>query len=426
MNLKISNSTLNGEISVPGSKSHTIRAVAIASMAEGYSTIVNPLLSGDTLSSLNAAEALGAEVERKNDFWRIKGIRKIKQFAKTIDLGNSGTSLRIFTALSALGNTTYKFDGDSSLRTREMKPLLNSLEELGAETSSTNYKCPLSVRGPLRGGHTTIDAKSSQFLTALLLASPLIRGNKTEITVTHINEKPYIEITLDWLKRQEIEIDYTEDFFYFSIPSKQAYKKFEYSIPADFSTATFPLLAASITKGEIKIKNLDFNDYQGDKEIFSIFEKMGVHLEKKENLVIVKGPEKLKPITVDLNSTPDALPALSVAMCFAEGKSEILNVPQARIKETDRIASMTCELRKMGAEIEELPDGMIIYGKGQLNGKEVNGHEDHRIIMALCIAGLAANGDTIVNGVESAGVTYPGFIKDFKKLGANFSEIMHS
>jgi len=423
MNLKVFNSILNGEITIPGSKSHTIRAVAIATMAEGNSIIVNPLVSGDTLSSLNAAEALGAEVEKRNDFWKIKGRSKIKQFSKTINLGNSGTSLRIFTALSALGDTTYKFDGDSSLRTREMKPLLNSLEELGAKTSSTNYKCPLSIRGPLQGGHTRINGKSSQFITALLIASPLIKGNNTEITVTHLNEKPYLEITLDWLKKQNIELDYTEDLLNFKIPSKQAYKKFEYSIPADFSTATFPLLAATITRGEIEIKNLDFNDPQGDKEIFNIFEKMGAHIEKKGNVVIVKGPKKLKPISVDLNATPDALPALSVAMCFAEGKSEILNVPQARIKETDRIACMTCELRKMGAEIEELPDGMVIYGKGHLTGKEVDGHEDHRIVMSLSIAGLAANGETIVKGIESASITYPAFIKDFKKLGANFLEL---
>lgn len=421
MELLCERSVLAGEISVPGSKSHTIRAVAIASMADGVSMIVNPLVSGDTLSSLNAAEGLGAEFERKNDFWRIKGnCGVLRQCTKTIDLGNSGTSLRIFTALAALGDTVYKFDGDDSLRTREMKPLLNSLEELGAQTQSRNGKCPLSVRGALCGGVTKIEAKSSQFLSALLLSSPLIKSKDTEIIVTLLNEKPYVEITLDWLKKQQIELESSSDLSNYKIKRRQRYLAFESVIPADFSTATFPLVAAAVTGSEIRIKNLDFEDRQGDKEVFNILGKMGVEVIKGAEWTIVKAPEKLKSLSLDLNATPDALPAISVAMCFAEGESRILNVPQARIKETDRIAAMTCELRKMGADIEELEDGMIIRGRGGLKGASVDGHGDHRIVMALAIAGLAAEDKTIVRGAEAAGVTYPDFIKDFKKLGARF------
>ncbi len=420
MKILSSKSVIEGEISVPGSKSHSIRAVAIATMAEGTSIIVAPLSSGDTISSLVAAKAFGAEIEKKNDFWRIRGVGgKIRDCRKTIDLGNSGTSLRIFTALASLSDYKYSFDGDSSLRTREMLPLLSSLEALGVKTISTNTKCPISVCGPLQGGCSTVEGKSSQFVSALLFATPLAKKN-SEISVIGLNEKPYVEITLDWLKRQEIEIEHEADLTKFWIKGKQCYKAFESSIPADFSTATFPLVAAAISGGEIKIKNLDFNDRQGDKEIFSIMEKMGVKIEKKSEWTTVKGPKKLNPISVDLNATPDALPALAVAMCFADGKSEIINTPQARIKETDRIASMTCELRKMGAEIEELHDGMIINGDGQLKGNLVDGHDDHRIVMALAIAGLAADGQTIVEGAEAASVTYPNFVRDFLKIGAKF------
>ncbi len=415
-------SALGGEICVPGSKSHSIRAVAVATMAEGSSTIVNPLSSGDTLSSLAASEAFGAEVRKKNDFWRIKGVGgKLRPCAKTIDLGNSGTSLRIFTALASLADTAYSFDGDSSLRTREMKPLLDSLRDLGVETSSAGGKCPLSVRGPLKGGQTSIEGNSSQFVTALLFAAPLAKGG-TGIEVTRLNEKPYVEITLDWLRKQEIEMEFSQDLSSYRIKGGQAYKPFELPIPADFSTATFPLVAAAIAGGELRIRNLDFNDRQGDKEIFATIAKMGVEVEKGPEWTLARGPKRLKAISVDLNSTPDALPALAVAMCFAEGRSEILNVPQARIKETDRIACMARELRKMGADIEELPDGMIINGGRGLKGALLDGHGDHRIVMALAIAGLAAEGRTIVDGSEAAAVTYPGFIRDFARLGARFKE----
>jgi 3-phosphoshikimate 1-carboxyvinyltransferase len=390
-------------------------------MAEGKSAIINPLVSGDTLSSLNAAESFGAEIERKNDFWKIKGIGgKFRNFSKKpVDIGNSGTSLRFFTGLASLADNVFSFDGDKSLRTREMRPLLSSLEELGAEIKSTNGKCPLSVRGPLKGGKTRIEGKSSQFVTSLLLATPLIKAD-SQIEVFNLNEKPYIEITLDWLKKQNIEIEYADDLLNFKIKGHQAYKAFESPIPADFSTATFPLVAAAVTKGEVNIKNLDFNDRQGDKDVFKIMEKMGMEIKRDGEWTSVKALRKLNPISVDLNSTPDALPALSVAACFAEGKTELLNVPQARIKETDRIACMTCELRKMGAKIEELEDGMIIHGTGSLNGTVVDGHDDHRIVMALAIAGLSSKGQTTVKGVEAASVTYPNFISDFQKLGAKF------
>jgi 3-phosphoshikimate 1-carboxyvinyltransferase len=424
MDICVSKSKIAGEIAVPSSKSHTIRAVAIASMAEGKSAIINPLVSGDTLSSLNAAESFGAEIERKNDFWKIKGIGgKFRACSKkTVYLGNSGTSLRIFTGLASLADNVFSFDGDKSLRTREMRPLLSSIEELGAEIKSANGKCPLSVRGPLKGGRTKIEGKSSQFVTSLLLATPLIKAD-SQIEVFKLNEKPYLEITLDWLKKQNIEIEYADDFSNFKIKGHQAYKAFESLIPADFSTATFPLVAAAITKGEVKIKNLDFNDRQGDKDVFKIMEKMGMEIKRDREWTSVKAPSKLNPISVDLNSTPDALPALAVAACFAEGKTELLNVPQARIKETDRIACMTCELRKMGAKVEELEDGMIIHGTGYLDGTVVDGHDDHRIVMALAIAGLSSKGQTTVKGVEAASVTYPNFIRDFQKLGAKFCEV---
>jgi 3-phosphoshikimate 1-carboxyvinyltransferase len=299
-----------------------------------------------------------------------------------------------------------------------MAPVLSALEMLGAKTVSKDGKCPLSIQGPIRGGKTSVEGKSSQFLTAILLAVPLIEGD-TEISVFNLNEKPYVEITLDWLNRQNIKYEYSKDLLSFKIKGAQAYRPFELTIPADFSTATFPLVAAAVTGGEVTIRNLDFNDRQGDKEVFSYLEKMGMDIKRGFEKTIVKSSGRLSGVDLDLNSTPDALPAMAVAACFASGTTRLLNVPQARIKETDRIACMTCELRKMGADIEELPDGMVIRNS-KLHGTEVDSYHDHRIAMALAIAGLNAEGKTLVKNAESAAVTYPEFVDDFRRLGAAF------
>lgn len=419
MKLEVNKSIINGEISVPGSKSHTIRAVAIATMADGISKIHRPLISGDTLSSLNAASAFGAEIDKKKELWIIRGVAgKPLMKPGVIDVGNSGTTLRIFGGLSSISSHKTEFDGDDSLRTRHMAPVLSALEMLGAKTVSKDGKCPLSIQGPIRGGKTSVEGKSSQFLTAILLAVPLIEGD-TEISVFNLNEKPYVEITLDWLNRQNIKYEYSKDLLSFKIKGAQAYRPFELTIPADFSTATFPLVAAAVTGGEVTIRNLDFNDRQGDKEVFSYLEKMGMDIKRGFEKTIVKSSGRLSGVDLDLNSTPDALPAMAVAACFASGTTRLLNVPQARIKETDRIACMTCELRKMGADIEELPDGMVIRNS-KLHGTEVDSYHDHRIAMALAIAGLNAEGKTLVKNAESAAVTYPEFVDDFRRLGAAF------
>ncbi len=416
----IKKSVVNGVIEVPGSKSHTIRAVAVASVADGISFIRSPLISEDAISSIGAARRLGAVIDMKKDVWTVQGTgARFKKPSEIMDMGNSGTSLRIFSALAALGDFEVSFDGDSSLRTRLMGPLLSALEKLGAKTSSREGKCPLSLKGPIKGGKTEVEGKTSQFVTALLFACPLCPAD-TEIKVFNLNEKPYVEITLDWLDKQNIAYEMSSDMLCFKIKGGQKYKPFDLTIPADFSTATFPLVAAAVTGGAVDIRNLDFNDRQGDKAVFSFMEKMGMTVKHEGKLTSVSRSGALKGAGLDLNDTPDALPALAVAAAYAEGRTVLGNAPQARIKETDRIACMCSELKKMGADIEELPDGLVINGGRPLHGAEVESYGDHRIAMALSIAGMGASGETIVNEAQSASVTYPDFYEDFKKLGADF------
>lgn len=419
MKIKVRKSQLNGEITVPGSKSHTIRALAIATAAKGESIIRDPLISGDTLACVNAAQSLGAKVVKEKNLWKINGTEgRFTQPEKSIDMQNSGTSLRVFTGLAAMAGFSVGFDGDDSLRSRPMGQLLDALQELGVSVESNGGKCPLSVKGPAKGGKTTVDGASSQFLTSLLIALPLAVDD-SEIKVFNLNEKPYVEITLDWLSRQGIQLEYNDDMSRFHIKGGQKYSAFDSIIPADFSTAAFPLVGAALTGGEVLIRNLDFNDRQGDKAVFDYLERMGTKIERQEKVTKVTASSQLSGREFDLNATPDALPVMAVAGACANGVTSLLDCPQARIKETDRIKCMTCELRKLGVDIEELEDGMIINSGNKLTGTEVEGYDDHRIVMALTIAGMVAEGETLINGAEAAAVTYPSFIEDFSRLGAD-------
>jgi 3-phosphoshikimate 1-carboxyvinyltransferase len=335
-------------------------------------------------------------------------------------MGNSGTGLRILSGIAGTADCKITFDGDASLRSRPMGQLTDALSNLGVKVETRDGKCPVSFAGPLQGGKTEVVGTSSQFLTSLLFACPFAK-NDTEIFPIDLQEKPYVEITLGWLKRLGVEFEAAPDMSYFKVPCGQKFKAFDWTIPADFSTAAFPLGAGAVAGGEVRIKNLDFNDLQGDKAVFEFVEQFGAKVERLAEYTRVSAGE-LCAVELDLNATPDALPLLAVVAACAKGTTRFVNVAQARIKETDRITCMTRELRKMGIDVHELPDGMIIQG-GKLRGAELESYDDHRIAMALTVAALAADGESIINDAESAAVTYPDFISDFKALGADINEI---
>ena len=425
MHLSVKHSQINGETAVPGSKSHTIRALAIASLAKGSSIIKAPLVSDDTLSCLSAACALGAWVRRGDDsMWQVIGTGgRMIEPARPLDMGNSGTGLRIFSALAALSSSPISFDGDESLQNRPMEPLLAALNDLGAKTESNDGHCPLTITGPIGGGETSVDGTSSQYLSALLLAAPLAEGD-TILNVPFLNEVPYVEMTLAWLKRQCINVKYNKNYTRFHVVGRQQFKPFNETIPGDFSTAAFPLAAAIVTGGGIMIRNLDFNDPQGDKAFVDLARRMGANIETGPGFARVKpGPVKLHAAELDLNSTPDLLPILSVVAACADGITVLKNVAQARRKETDRIAVMAHELTKMGIQVEEFEDGMAITG-GKLRPAHVDSFRDHRVAMSLAIAGMTCDEDeeepTLIDSAECIGVTYPTFVNDFSRLGAGF------
>lgn len=423
MNLKIKKSALTGTVQIPASKSHTIRAIAIAALAEGKSIIHNPLISEDALSAVNIYSALGARIDtRENNKWVVTGTAgKIRQSSEILDVGNSGTTLRLAIGSAALAdkNTKIRMTGDKQIQTRPVGPLLKALKNLGAKASSVklNDKPPVEIAGTLSGGKTEIECVTSQFLSSLILACPLASGDSV-IDVTLLNEPDYVKITTDWLKWQDIKFTCTDDLKHFEIPGNQKFNAFEKQIPADFSSATFFLCAASFLPGsDILIKGLDFSDSQPDKEVVNYLRKMGANITSQEDGVRVVASE-IKGCEIDMNRTPDALPAIAVTAAFAKGMTKLTNVAQARVKETDRIACMSKELKKLGATITEESDGMIIE-PATCKSACFFGHHDHRIVMSMAIAGMGCTDTSDITTAEAMNVTFPGFVTEMQNLGAN-------
>ena len=426
MILTVKTSCLSGVVDVPGSKSHTIRAVAIASLANGTSRIHKPLISSDALSAVACYRALGAKINTENDdLWVINGINgQINPIETQIDVGNSGTTMNLAIGTCALISPKKEvlLTGDHQIQKRPVGPILNAVKDLGAHGIARrgNGCPPVVISGTLIGGKTTLECKSSQYLSSLLLACPLAEGT-SEITVPLLYEPDYARITLNWLDKQGIQYEMKDDLSWFRIPGGQHYAAFNLPIPADFSSATFFLCAGALIGEEILIQGLDFDDSQPDKAVADYLIAMGADLScHKEGIRV--GRSELVGCEIDMNRTPDALPAMAVTACFAEGETRLVNVPQAREKETDRIACMAKELKKIGADIEELPDGLVI--RGHVNGSNltaapVSGYGDHRIVMAMSIAGMALDGQMTIDTAEAMNVTFPEYVTLMAQLGAD-------
>ncbi len=408
---------LSGKIIIPSSKSQTIRALLISVFSRGVSYIKHPLISDDTESCINAVKAMGADVNiLENGDITVDATYAFSDMDElSIDAGNSGTTEYLsLPMLSSLG-IQVNIDGDEMLRKRPLKPLLDALESLGAETESTEGFPPASIRGPLDGGECTIECKTSQYLSGLLLGAPLAIGD-SHIKCSVLFEKPYVKMTLKWLDDQGIKYRISDDLEEVWVKGGQSYKPLDTYIEGDFSSASFFFVAAAIHGTEVTVEGLDKNSTQGDKEILNILEKMGCSIKWNGIAVTVKGPEKLKGGVFDLNAIPDTLPALSVAAAFAEGDTILENVEQARIKETDRIKVMRENLNELGVEADERRDALVVHGKGSVKGGKAKGYGDHRVIMALAILGTKTEEETEIDDVSAASVTFPTFFDLLEKL----------
>ncbi|MDR2246971.1 MAG: 3-phosphoshikimate 1-carboxyvinyltransferase [Treponema sp.] len=440
MRIRIRPHRFSGTVRVPASKSHTIRRLFIAALGAGVSEILYPLDSLDARSCAAVCRGLGADItehygaepscpnpadEQGNRLvrWTVQGVGTAGPHAppEPLDVGNSGTTLFLALAAAALGREPVIFTGDGQIARRGAGPLLEALRGLGVTVDSAPNGCvPITVRGPWKGGRVSLSCPTSQYLSALLLAAPLApAGRVTEIDVPLLNEKPYIDLTLSYLRAQGVPWEGRADYSAFRIPGGASYGPVNGPVAGDFSSAAFPgcaaatggLPAASIG-GPVVLAGLDPHDPQGDKAIFDMLARMGCDVawdrQGDEWRLTVSRAGPLNGGTFDLNATPDLLPVAAALGACARGETALVNAAHARIKETDRIAVMAEELRKLGADITERPDGLVIRG-GALRGGAVDGHGDHRVVMALAVAALGASGPVEIGGAESAAITYPAF-----------------
>jgi 3-phosphoshikimate 1-carboxyvinyltransferase len=418
---------LSGSVSVPPSKSYTHRAVLMASLADQGgrgkgSRIRNPLLSRDTNATVDACAAMGAEMERGKWLLTIRGTRP-KVPDDVVNVENSGTTLRFMTSAFSLAQEGYVvLTGDLSIRRRPMQPLLDALRQLGVEAQSSrgNGCAPVIVKaGGMRGGRAAIRGDvSSQFISSLLISSPMAEGD-TRLEVADAVSRPYIEMTLRLADLFGVRVE-KKGYSEFEIPAGQEYAAADFTVPADFSSASFIVAAAAMMGGRVRIENLDASLPQGDARIVQIVKRMGAKVaEENGALVVSSDGGKLRGGKFDLGDTPDLLPVVAALALRCDSPVEVVGTAHARFKETDRIAIVAQELSKLGVSVKEREDGLrILPQRGRLEPAPMDAHDDHRMFMAFSLASMLIPGGTPIIGAESLDVSYPTFLEDIKKLGA--------
>lgn len=430
---------LSGTVQVPSSKSQTIRGLIFGLLANGRSTLINPLASDDTNTAIKVLTRLGAKIEFGNNRITVKSTGKPSLSSLTghlpqrgrsggavLHTGDSGITTRFI--LPALGlradfNRPIVLDCGQQMRQRPIQSLVQALNDLGMDIKYQQLpgQCPLLVRGKLTGGQTQVDGTTSQYISALLMSLPLAEKDSV-ITVKNLHERPYVDMTLNWLNSFGINYGHSKskNIDRYKIKGRQTYKYFRRSIPGDFSSASYFLAAGALMGQKVILKGLDMADPQGDKRLVVILKAMKAGIQVTRSSITISKAKNLRGIKIDANDIPDLVPTLAVLGTQAGGRTEISNVRQARIKETDRLHSMTQGLRAMGAKVVEKADGLIIY-QSHLKGAQVQGFNDHRTVMALALAGMLASGTTTVRGAEAVNKTFPEFYRLMKKLGAKIS-----
>ena len=415
MDVTIKRSEINGVAHPPSSKSYTHRAILSASLSPN-ATVHNPLISDDTLATLNCCIKIGALVRRVHNSFKIYGCQEIEG-GKYFYAANSGTTMRLFIGILSLSKSPkYSvLDGDESLKRRPNYELALALNKLGANIKGFNkFEPPIWVKGVVKGGEVEIEAKSSQFVSSLLFTLPLANGDSI-IRVSNLKSKPYVDITLHVLEESGIDIEADNNTYY--IQGGQSYRLRSFKVPADFTSASY-LIAAGILAGKVKILNM-FDSKQGDKRIVEIVKEMGGKVKwNKDTGVILAENSELEGVEVDAKDIPDLVPTISILAAVAKGKTVIYNAEHLKIKEINRIEGIYHNLKKLGVNVRKREDGLEIVG-GKIEGGFVESFGDHRMALAFSLLGLIAEKGVTVRNAEVVSVSYPGYFDVLKRLGAN-------
>ena len=444
-------SVLSGHITVPGSKSHTIRALILAAMADGTSHISNPLPSNDCLSTAAAVKKVGAEVDfgegsdgagEPGAVWTVRGAgAKLHLPDSPIDVGNSGSLMYFLCPVLSTLPGECTFTGDESICRRPVNHLIDALCQFGANGRSLNNgpdgkpgtTPPFSFCGPIDVNKTLVtEGALSQYISGFMMAASRLNGT-LKMELTNPKETPYLTMTKLWLESVGVPVQISPDFKKIWVTGPVPFKAFDRAVPSDWEGVAFPLIAALISGSKITIDNVDGSGSQGDDKIVEVLQSVGADIDWRRDAgeLVVRGGKTLSTagltdgqLTVEMSAFPDAICALAVIACFIEGKTVFTDIDICRKKETDRIKAMTSELTKLGAHVVDEGYRMVVYGDGgrSLHGGEVESYKDHRIVMSLACLGLGfkAGEQVTVNDAEWCSVTFPKFFEVMNDIGAGF------
>ena len=412
--------TLRGEVEIPPSKSISHRAIICAGLSNGVSTIENTGSSEDITATCAAMNSFGAEITKKNNSFIIKGSDKININNSYIDCFESGSTLRFLIPVALTGGGKVTFTGRGKLVDRPLMPYYDIFDEQKIKYKNVGGKLPLTIDGKLKPGDIKVNGNiSSQFISGLLFALPLVDGDSKITITTEMESKPYIDLTLDALKRFGISIE-NNGYKEFNISGNQEYKAADLKIEGDFSQAAF-WLASGALGSDVVCRGLNMDSHQGDKDILNVIERMGGNISIKDGRVKVC-PSKTRGVIVDASQIPDLVPVITVLAALSRGTTKIINAARLRFKESDRLTSISCELNKIGADIKEQEDGLIIEGKDMLEGGRVDSWNDHRIAMAMAVASTRCKNQLVINNSDCIKKSYPEFWNHFRNLGGKVDE----
>lgn len=415
--MKITPSVVSGALTAPSSKSATHRALICAALSEGKSKICSPLNSDDTIATEKVLQQLGIRINKESDHYEVSG-GNIEPSKSNLFCGESGTTLRLVTPICGLVKGESTLTGGPSLSGRPMAPLLSGLKQLGVKCSSSNGHPPINIygKGSVPGGEAYIRGDiSSQFISGLLLISPLTQVETTISLTTPLQSKPYVKMTLDTLRAFKIEVSKDADMTHYNT-EKQKYHPTDFQVEGDWSSAAF-MLAAGAMAGDVTLNNLNEQSHQADKAIIKILEKMGADFNIKKNSIQV-GKAALAPLNYNLENSPDLFPIVTALCVTAHGESKLTGLSRLRYKESDRLTTMIDGLKRMNIKLKLAENSLHIKG-GRPKGAKVNSYQDHRIAMAFAILALYADDETVITDSECVSKSYPRFWRDLENLGAS-------
>lgn len=421
-------SSLRGEVAMPRSKTHSFRALILASLADGDSIIRNPKLSSDWHEAVKAMRMYGATIEeRENNIFRVRGVAgKLQTPEDIVNVNNSGTMLVFLAGVAAACPGWTILTGDESLRKlrKITRNFFQPFHELGTTVISTkdDGMAPFVFKGKVNGGTAHMDGTGCQPVMSVLVSAALSE-EPVDLFVTTPGETAYIDLLLYWFDKVGIRYENVGGTYeHYHFPGNRPPHPFDAEIPFEWSAPSYPLLAAAITPdSEISVRGMDLTDPYGDKEAIYILQKMGANIDIQAERITARSSQ-MKGIEIDMNQLPDQVPTIAVAACFAQGETTIKNALTARWKECDRISAVCTELKKMGAKITEHEDGMTIHqdGSWQLHGAEVDGYYDHRMVLAFSVAGLHSDGETRISDAQMLAKSFEAYIPNMSQAGADF------